>query len=360
MTTQAQKITFASDEFRDGVKLHLGLTGDDDVLQEQTDTITAIDLSGLHISDISDVVYLPKVKTLNLADNLVADLSPLTVLDSLVYLNLENNGLTDVNVLAFSSSRRMTVDVSLNYIKDFSYILGLTDCQFTLTGTQEQRQENPPYYKVHQLFVHVDEKGHLQVSYQGLTNMDTPVSLEGIPHSDAVLLDGNMHTMSGLSFPSETTMLKLTNGEQSDTTYVIPPLFYPAKRGTPIDIVTGLPDDYRIGLAIAKNGSTTIKGTTIEYTSGDVLMPDTVFISYYKEDDLKGYAQILTGLHVGDANADGKVTITDAVGIVNNILGNASDNFSERAADVNRDGNITITDAVGVVNIILSKGSGDD
>ena len=58
----------------------------------------------------------------------------------------------------------------------------------------------------------------------------------------------------------------------------------------------------------------------------------------------------------GDANGDGQVTITDAVAIVNYILGNASANFNLFAADVNRDGNITITDAVGVVNIILNSG----
>ena len=61
-------------------------------------------------------------------------------------------------------------------------------------------------------------------------------------------------------------------------------------------------------------------------------------------------------LSVGDANGDGQVTITDAVAIVNYILGNASANFNLFAADVNRDGNITITDAVGVVNIILNSG----
>ena len=61
---------------------------------------------------------------------------------------------------------------------------------------------------------------------------------------------------------------------------------------------------------------------------------------------------------IGDVNNDGKVTITDAVGIVNYILGNPSDNFNETAADVNHDGKITITDAVGVVNIILNSGGG--
>ena len=60
----------------------------------------------------------------------------------------------------------------------------------------------------------------------------------------------------------------------------------------------------------------------------------------------------------GDANGDGKVTITDAVAIVNYILGNPSGNFNINAADVSGDGNITITDAVGVVNIILNDSNG--
>lgn len=61
---------------------------------------------------------------------------------------------------------------------------------------------------------------------------------------------------------------------------------------------------------------------------------------------------------LGDANSDGAVTITDAVAIVNSILGNTSKKFNAIAADVNRDNGITITDAVGVVNIILdSSGS---
>ncbi len=58
----------------------------------------------------------------------------------------------------------------------------------------------------------------------------------------------------------------------------------------------------------------------------------------------------------GDVNCDDKVTITDAVSIVNFILGNPSDGFNVKAADVNGDGKVSITDAVGVVNIILNQG----
>jgi hypothetical protein len=58
----------------------------------------------------------------------------------------------------------------------------------------------------------------------------------------------------------------------------------------------------------------------------------------------------------GDANNDNEVTISDAVGIVNFILGNPSIYFNSSAADVNQDGKVTITDAVSVVNIILNNG----
>ena len=66
---------------------------------------------------------------------------------------------------------------------------------------------------------------------------------------------------------------------------------------------------------------------------------------------------------LGDADGNNAVTITDAVAVVNCILGNPSSGFNEAAANVNGDvdaeGNpiISITDAVGVVNIILNSGA---
>ena len=63
----------------------------------------------------------------------------------------------------------------------------------------------------------------------------------------------------------------------------------------------------------------------------------------------------LTEVITGDINGDGRVTVTDAVGIVNYILHRAPSVFIAKAADVNGDGNITISDAVGVVNIVLNK-----
>ena len=65
----------------------------------------------------------------------------------------------------------------------------------------------------------------------------------------------------------------------------------------------------------------------------------------------------VSDVQLGDANGDGKISITDAVAVVNKLLGWPSSNFREEAADVNGDGRITITDAVAIVNIVLGKRS---
>ncbi len=123
-----------------------------------------------------------------------------------------------------------------------------------------------------------------------------------------------------------------------------------------------------LGIVVNESGSVTIVATRLDRTA---FLYDKV-LDKYQDLSVKGYTFtsaagtfdnrfILTTngptFILGDANSDGKVTITDAVGIVNCILGNPSTDFNSEAADVNGDGKITITDAVGVVNIILNGSS---
>ncbi len=63
----------------------------------------------------------------------------------------------------------------------------------------------------------------------------------------------------------------------------------------------------------------------------------------------------LVNATIGDTNGDTKVTVTDAVSIVNYILEKTPSVFIQKAADVNNDSEITITDAVGIINQILNK-----
>ena len=62
--------------------------------------------------------------------------------------------------------------------------------------------------------------------------------------------------------------------------------------------------------------------------------------------------QISVSSILGDTNGDADVTISDAVGVVNYILGNPSAGFNIVNANVNGDTNISITDAVGIVDIV--------
>ena len=56
----------------------------------------------------------------------------------------------------------------------------------------------------------------------------------------------------------------------------------------------------------------------------------------------------------GDINGDGKVDVSDYIGVANHILGVPQDGFNEKAADVNGDNKIDVSDYIGVANIILN------
>ena len=56
----------------------------------------------------------------------------------------------------------------------------------------------------------------------------------------------------------------------------------------------------------------------------------------------------------GDINGDGKVDVSDYIGVANHILGVPQDGFHEKAADVNGDNKIDVSDYIGVANIILN------
>ena len=96
--------------------------------------------------------------------------------------------------------------------------------------------------------------------------------------------------------------------------------------------------------------------TSLKGGNGTVYNSSNVTATYAHPDtaDNPGY---FTKFVLGDANGDGHVTITDAVAVVNNILGSTQGVFIKRAADVDGNGDISITDAVGIVNIILNSNS---
>ena len=57
---------------------------------------------------------------------------------------------------------------------------------------------------------------------------------------------------------------------------------------------------------------------------------------------------------LGDVNNDGKVDVSDYIGIANHILGQTPQGFNAKAADVDGNGIIDVSDYSGVANIILT------
>ena len=94
------------------------------------------------------------------------------------------------------------------------------------------------------------------------------------------------------------------------------------------------------------------------YTDGRILEADQGLTFQSNENVgtvVNPYYINLSSFLLGDVNGDGFVTISDAVALVNYILGQPSTNFIMAAADLNNDSYITISDAVAIVNIILTK-----
>ena len=81
----------------------------------------------------------------------------------------------------------------------------------------------------------------------------------------------------------------------------------------------------------------------------------TAAIREVRFEDVSAFCMLL-----GDVNGDGRVSIFDAVQIVNYNLENNPDPFFFSAADIYGNGQITIFDAVSVVNIIQTQSSSNN
>lgn len=110
-----------------------------------------------------------------------------------------------------------------------------------------------------------------------------------------------------------------------------------------------------MSISLKPVGETIPVGTYTVYVK-NVKLGTAGLADKYAGTNLSSTFHVGNGL-LGDVNGDGKVSIFDAVQIVNYILGNNPTPFAETAADVDGNEKITIFDAVSTVNIILNQGS---
>ena len=287
LSLSGQEVKFRSALFEAGVKHHVGATSTLSVAQ--LDTITQLNLSGLGLTDISDVELLPNLKVLDLSTNLIRDVKPLCALDSLRNVNLSNNVLESINMLSFSHAREMFVDVAFNFIKDFSCFNTLTYCDFTIDGAGLQREKNSPYFNVLQFYADIDEKDKAVVSYRGQTNMDKAISLDYGNTRVTAVLDGNFKTVTIPLSAREQTKVFLTNGEKCDSTWVIPTSAYEIKPNVTINLE--LPEEYTLGYVGALHGTVSVDGTSLTYTATETVKSDVIEYSYYEGARLRGFSR---------------------------------------------------------------------
>lgn len=106
--------------------------------------ITAIDLSGLGISDISNFTKFTNPETVNLSNNNISNLYPLqdaTNRMQIKSLNLSCNSITDVTPLSVLYGLE-TLDVSYNMISSELPFIGLTNLRtLNITGTMLNAQQ---------------------------------------------------------------------------------------------------------------------------------------------------------------------------------------------------------------------------
>ena len=294
----AQNVTFFSPEFEEGVKRHLNVEQGTPVIQQQTDTITEIDLSGLGIIDIRDVVYLPNVKNIDLSFNDISDVAPLLPLDSLQNVDLRGNQLENISELIFASSDSLVVNIAYNYIKDFSRFYLPSKCHISIIGMAAQKDRNAQYMDVYMFYADV-MNGSSVVNFRGYSNVTSGIFVDCAgTHSNAVL-DGNFNTVRIAESLDGTTRAILSNGEVGDTTYVVPPTVHIVNGGDEVTIDTELPENYQIGYMRALHGTVEAEpkvdgsqGTTIHYTAPAPIVADTLYMSYHEGNRIRGFTQM--------------------------------------------------------------------
>ncbi len=351
--TRAQEVKFLSPAVEEGVRAHLGLEDGGTIGFQQLDTITTLDLSRLGVTDIHDLLMMPNLREVDLNNNMVEDIYPLTVLDSLEWVDLSYNNLKGVPQLIFCSSKRMTVNLAFNYIRDFSVFGLMTHCDFTVEGAGLQFSENPQYFNVCQLFC--DASVTPAMLYVNLsTNMTgTPQVVCGECQFDVPLGTYYKHE---LNVDSDTTAsVLLTNGTRSDSTFLIPVRTIQLKKLEEVVIETGLPDNLEISIPVCLQGTLVKEGQNLRYSASSTFKHEEVIYNYTFCGKLRGIAKIiLTSGEVPDkpcdVNEDGYVNISDVVAVINQMAGTQT----YRYADVNNDGAVNISDVVAIINAMAA------
>lgn len=85
----------------------------------------------------------------------------------------------------------------------------------------------------------------------------------------------------------------------------------------------------------------------------NVKLTETDISKFYETSYLKSTLTISSYIP-GDINADGKIDVSDYIGVANYIMGNTPNGFIQGAADVDSNGSIDVSDYIGIANLIMT------
>ena len=292
MNAIGQNVIFSSQEMEMGVKHHLGMDMNGSVTYSQLDTITEMDLSSLGLTDISDLGYMPKIRKLDLHDNFISDISPLLTLDSLASVNLSHNELSSIFRLSYSKSKKMTVDVSFNYINDFSVFATLTQCQFYIIGAKLQMKKNEPYFRMQYLYSDATtEKVLLYCKLDATTTDNAQMVVHGT--SQNVKTDNLPYVYQVKNDVRGTEKVVVTDGVFSDSTYVVTLQRIHVNTGEVVTIDTKLPEDFKIQFVTAAKGTCEVVDKKIVYNPGTSFDYDEIIYTFYCGGLFRGIAKVI-------------------------------------------------------------------
>jgi hypothetical protein len=292
-TLSAQSISMYSAEMETAVKRQIGLAESLPLTREITGAIFTLNLSASEITDIRDIIYFPNLQSLDLSYNEIRDLTPLNTLRYLTLLNVSNNLLTNANVLIFTESTEMMVDLQGNYISSFELLQNSMQCKFVINGIWYQRLP----YRVNDFYTDYNlqtMEGFVNSYFWCLHKKATGAIRNG-NRNFAVKSDSVQQTSMSVNDNSVYLMLR---NEVIDSSHFVMPQTIELDED-PILITPSFPmNDYTVLSVETLCPDAKIAGDSITLTRPDSITNDTVKIAfgYLYENGisrLKGYTYVI-------------------------------------------------------------------
>lgn len=139
--THGQNIVFNNPDIELEVKTQKNLPLNLPITVAMADTITDIDLSGLGLNNLSDILLFKNLEYLIIKNNDINSLSELRTLDKLKYINVSFNRLIDISCLKTFSTNELTVNLSGNFIRSFPVFESAEPPLIKIIGAASQRNE---------------------------------------------------------------------------------------------------------------------------------------------------------------------------------------------------------------------------